>query len=387
LRKNKLLAVFIVFLIFAGIIALTQELETFFPGFNSENNESDDLFNLSSAKNPVRWFRSNAGGMALEEIDSKFIALRNEYALSVDSAYYHELPQYLLKYYNDEYYIEVRTLYKNNNQLRAQWLFKDLRDNTRLNAVFLESEKKNEDSGSINNIKGFMEIFDEETNLSSEYRFFEDGGINKIEYVYNDNLLINSTVLLWEDGDIYNKGFTDYYRYNRSLSLRSIERIFYKDMESDDESLRVSFPRFLMDAAKESIFISERLNLYPSFFGNVYIRSSSKMLFEADDRGRISRQTLYNENDEVIWVIRNTWSNNRIISTTKTEGINVFTAEFQYNSNGDRIYERNIKNNVTERIVRTEGKNEIEELFMDNVMVLRAVWEDGIKISETRTRN
>jgi hypothetical protein len=33
-----------------------------------------------------------------------------------------------------------------------------------------------------------------------------------------------------------------------------------------------------------------------------------------------------------------------------------------------------------------EGTREIEELYMDGVVVLQAVWEDGRKISETRMR-
>jgi len=51
------------------------------------------------------------------------------------------------------------------------------------------------------------------------------------------------------------------------------------------------------------------------------------------------------------------------------------------------ISEKNLKNGVLERVVLIDGETEIEELYMNNAVVLRAVWEDGRKISETRVRN
>jgi len=403
LNKKIILIISIILLLFAGIIALTQELDFLLPDTEHElSDEEEDIADyMAIYKKPARWFNSNVGGMALQETQSRLVALRSEYALAIDTAFSDELPEYLLSYYNEEFLIEVRMLYKNSEQIRTQWLFRDENHNTRLNAVFLEidgaEEQSNIERSDVENsdmdhpdyqiaIKGFIEIFDEKLNLISEYKYYEDGNINKTDFIFNDDLLINSTVSVWEEGE-YKKRYTDSYRYNRSLSLRGIERMFHSDiMASHDDLVRITFHRRLMDAVHDKLFISERLNIYPDFFGNVFIKGNTRMIFETDDRGRIFKQTLYDEEEEIIWVINNTWQDNRIVSTLKTEGDSVLLAEFQYNSAGDRILERNLKNGTLERLVRADGIYDIEELYMNNVVVLRAVWEEGRKISETRVR-
>ncbi len=142
-----------------------------------------------------------------------------------------------------------------------------------------------------------------------------------------------------------------------------------------------------MDSIKKDVFISEKINLYPDFFGDDFISAGFKMIFDTDNRGRILGQTLYNDEDKVIWTIKNTWKDNRIVKTIKTEDDKVLTAELAYNSEGEKILEKDFKNGVLERVVSKEGNTEIEELYMNNVVVLRAVWEDGRKISEIRVRN
>jgi antitoxin component YwqK of YwqJK toxin-antitoxin module len=110
------------------------------------------------------------------------------------------------------------------------------------------------------------------------------------------------------------------------------------------------------------------------------------VLFRSE-RSNILSQTLYDENDSIIWVITNKWSNDRIVSTLKKEGDTEYLAEFDYDSDGNRITERNFKNGILERVVYTEGNTDIEELYFNNMVVLRAVWENGRKISETRVEN
>ena len=389
--KKYFPVVTLILLLLVGIIALTQELEIFQPENNYELQEEEYLNIIAyDPKMPARWFRSNTGGMALEEIQSRLVALRNEFALSVESAYSDELPWYLFNYYNDEFHIEVRTLYKNTEQIRTQWIFRDINNNTRLNAVFLEIESETNLDYDNEIVKGFIEVYNEDSYLITEYRYFENGSINKNVNEYNNNLLIRTTFSKNDPeaaAEIFNNEYADLYRYNRSLSLRSIERFFYKDMQmSPEEMTRIVFPRRILDSVNDKLFISERLNIYPDFFGDVFVKRNSKMIFETDERGRIHRQTLYDEEDNVIWLVRNTWSNNRIVSTTKTEGETLLLAEYTYNAAGDRITERNLKNGVLERVVRAEGSMEIEELYMNNIVVMRAIWEDGRKISETRIR-
>jgi hypothetical protein len=199
--------------------------------------------------------------------------------------------------------------------------------------------------------------------------------------------LINTVVSVLE-GEEYTEDYADFFHYNRSSFLRSVERVFYKgrQISVSDEPVRVSFPRNIADAAKPERLAVENMNAYPDFFGEVHVERNNKIVYTTDERGRILTQTLYNDEDEtIIWVIKNTWLNDRIISTVKTEDDVEYSAEFEYNSRGDRIVERNFKNGTLERLVRTEGKTEIEELYFNGVVILRAVWEDGRKVSETRT--
>jgi len=135
--------------------------------------------------------------------------------------------------------------------------------------------------------------------------------------------------------------------------------------------------------------MGEKYNSYPDFFGDLNVSKDAKLVFTTDDKGRVLEQTLISNDGEqtVIWKIVNTWSNDRIEKVTKTEGETVLAAEFVYNANGDRVLERNIKNGVLERVVRSEGNVDIEELYLNDKIVLQAVWEDGRKISESRIKN
>jgi len=431
LSKKLIFFISIALLIFAGIIAVTQELDINEPVIDFELQEGAEDTSASDIvfKEPARWYKSNAGGLAIREVKSRIIALRSEYALSIDSANHDDLPEFAMPFYLDDYKIEVRSLYKKGIHIKTQWLLRDTNNKTRANAVIMEiteeirhpvvrekiavtvtdgeneNENENEKENDEKNIEdetpeeivefiykkhGFIELYNDELNVMSEYAYLKDGSVNRIDFEYNETFLTKAvfhTLTGDESSGKYVKTYADFYRYNRSSSLRTIERVFYTDMKAkEDDLVKISFPRNIRDVINENLFVNERLNIYPEFFGDVYIESDSKMVFDIDNRGRIIKQTLYDEEDEIIWVISNLWQNDRIAVTTKTEGDLTLSAEFEYNKAGDRISERNFKNGVTERYVRTEGKQEIEELYMNNAVVLRAVWEDGIKISETRVR-
>jgi len=426
-KKNAAVFIFIL-LLFAGIIALTQEADGDLPVINTENEFNEDgeyFFYLNEEKMPpewfngARWFRSNSGGMALEEIPSRITALRNEYALLIEFGEKEELPEFLYPFYDGKYFIEIRVLYEKGEKARTQWIFRDTGGKSRLVAVFTEKEageEKPEEEARIevyeaeeeldenfgssgnagisahkNNISGFIEVYDENSFLSAEYRYFQDGGRSRTDYVFKDGLLLSSAFFLWEDGDgggEYARVHADFFRYNRSSFLRSVRRIFYKDREisSLDDPVVIAFPAGIMAAAREKLFSGERHNSYPEFFGNVLAGKDSKMSYSTDEKGRILSQTFYDADDNVIWVIYNTWRDERIISTVKEEGNIVNLAEYEYNSSGDRVLERNYTNGVLERVVRSQGKTDIEELYLNGNIILQAVWEDGRKVSETRMR-
>jgi len=389
LNKKIIISIFIILILFVSIIAITQEA-------NSNISLRRDDFSSSWVKSPV-WFRSNAGGMALEEIQSRIIALRNEYALLITFAPQSDIPSFLLQYIDEDCFPEMRALYKNGEKIKTQWVLKDTNGITRINASFTEPEKP-ETSGdseiedvffisgdTIEGKTGFIEIFNSDSFLITEYRFFEDGKLNRIDNEFNENLLISSGFSLYDNENNYKRLYTDFYRYNRSLSLRSIERIFYSGIQDEIESIMISFPRRVMESAEDINFISGKINLYPEYFGGM-IFDNNKIIYDTDNRGRILSETLYDEDDDIIWFIQNIWENNRIISSKKIEGDENYLTEYEYNSGGEKILERNYKNGSLERIVRKEGSQDIEELYINDTIVMKAVWENGRKISESRVR-
>jgi len=396
-KKNLFLVIFIL-LIFAGFIALTQEME-----FNPENIDTEKENEITIVIKPARWFISNKGGMAVEETFSKAIAMRNEYALSIENVNLDKVPFYLLSFYETGFIPELRILYKNEIRTRTQWLFRDKSGFTRMNSVFTELDDLTDDEINLLEADGFIELFDINSYLISEYRFYKNGKGTRIEYTYDKNVLTSCEYFIQDEIDKeqdlvisysikeniekYKPVYTDVYRYNRSSSLRAIERLFYVNMQIVfDDTVLISFPRNAMRAAREGNFISERLNKYSGFFGDVYSENNFKLVYETDERGRILSQSYVDNNGKIIWEIKNVWLNNRIASSVKTEGDTVLLAEYEYDQNGDRLIERNYKNGMLERLVNVEGNIDIEELYFNNILVLRAVWEDGRKISETRVR-
>lgn len=332
---------------------------------------------------PIRWFRSNAGGLAVEEVSSRFAALRNEYAMAVDYAEREELPNELLSFYNDDKdFVEVRMLYNKGIQIKTQWIFRDFSGKARLVAVFSEQEEQT----------GFIEVYNEDGFLSLEYNYYEDGLHTRTDFVFKNGLMMSASVHTWENENEQGEfilSYVDSFQYNRSSFLRAVERRFFNEAEASltNEPVRFSLPGSIREAINDRFFLGARYNTIPDFFGAVSVNKDFRMVFTTDERSRIITQTLYDDKDEVLFVITNTWSGDRITSSTKEEGDIVLAVSYEYDAAGNRIKETNTKNGVTERIVRTEGQFEIEELYIDNVIVLRATWEDGRKVSETRIRS
>jgi hypothetical protein len=415
---------FLLMLLMVSFLAITQETEADDPFIDVLPDEfaSDPLSGeLPSEEKPLalpRWFRSNAGGMTLEEIPSRLAALRNEYALVIDHISTAELPELLLPYYHDDYSIEIRVLYKRGKESRRQWLFHDAAGTTRLAAVFnqapdeIESEPDVELDAILAEVspdtdgpdeageeiaeeiaveeitrisRGFIELYNEDGYLSEEYVFAEDGGQTVNIFFYRSSILV--TVEGWQKmpGAESQKIHTDHYRYNRSAALRSVERIYHAEIAA--APVRIAFPYRVLDAARDDSFMYEQLPPEFEFFGDTYAAEGYRMVFTTGERGRILTQTLLDSEDNPVWIIQNTWSGDRIIAILKTEGNDEWLIEFEFDGKGNRILERNLRNGVLERLVRAEGSREIEELYMDGVAILRAIWENGRKISEERIRN
>jgi hypothetical protein len=379
-----------------------------FPAFALESGPS--------TTGSARWFRSNAGGMTLEEVPSRTAALHNEYALLIDHARTGDLPEALAPFYRSGYLIEIHALFARGEESRRQWIFRDSSGTARLVSVLNrdrksepvvkeappvseESEEAGEETSGSDEPTGrspwgFIEIYNENYHITEEYMFSDDGGETLITYSYRGGLLIKAEgrrkpaeaveAAEGSDGGEFIKTFTDDYRYNRSLSLRSINRVFHEDIEAIPISL--AFPNRVLDLAAQEDFSGEKITVNSEFFGEFDVRPGYRMVFTTDERGRVLTQTLLDDTDTEVWVIQNTWSGNRVSSALKTEGDDEWLVEYEYNDRGDRIIERNLHNGVLERMVYAEDGRDIEELYMNGAVVLRAEWEDGRKISETRMR-
>jgi hypothetical protein len=373
----------------------------------------------------------------------------------------------LSSFYRDTFSVEIRILYKNKEESRKQWLFKDESGNTRLNAVFrvavpepeavpepkavsetesaAETEAEESESGETDIVAlpdtdtagetpageasadgasdvaviadgvvaagdetaaavdpaepvtvqavvkgpvtiGFIEVYNDDLQISEDYRFTDDGEEIVTGYFYNENTLVRAeTRQRGQNSEAdYQKMYTDNYRYNRSYFLRNVERVFHGHIEI--EPVVLLFPGRVMEIARDKEFIKEKVSPGVDFLENFSAGDGYRIIFDTDERGRILAQTMYDENGGEIWAIRNRWVGDRIISILKIEGDDERLTEFEYNSAGDRTVQRDIHNGVLERQVFTNGDKETEELFLNGVVVLRAFWENGRKISEERVR-
>jgi len=425
----------LVFFLVAGFFAITQETgsadnsyhgdpqgDSLSPGDEEEaaSWEAGIEPEFIPANHPPRWFRSNAGGMAIEEFPSRLGALRNKYALLIDYAAPDELDPRLLSFYKDEYFIEIRILYEEKKESRRQWLFRDKDGNTRVNAVFrlvgdeeIPGEPKAGDpafaaaSGEAGNHPelaladteageadakkpedktpgGFIEVFNENGQIFRDYSLFEDGSEILTAYFYNGSALIKAETLTKDADSLeYRKTHTDNYRYNRSYSLRNVERVFH---EVGIEPVRLVFPGRVLDAANEKNFLKERLTFSSDFLGGYPVDAGFRVVYDTDSKGRVVSEILYNSRNEVVWTLKNTWAGDRIIAILKTEGADERLIEYDYDASGNRIAERDIRNGILERKVLINGAKETEELYLDGILALRALWEDGRKIAEERFR-
>jgi len=460
------LLIFFALLLFVGVFALTREGDADIShalrddpilGFLLDDDEYWELEDLPVwiPPAPPRWFRSNAGGMALEEIPSRLAALRNRHALVIDFISPDELEPFLLPFFDEDFDIEIRVLFEYSEESRRQWLFVDSAGNVRLNAVFrrpvdgddgfnyiffpeededafLEDVFPHEDftdpdspviiahepynydedfsygmiaEADIDLLEmeteletpppprvgsapvGFVEVFNENGRIVRDYLFAEDGVETVTVFFYSGDLLIRAETKRRDPEDIpweFRNIHTDHFRYNRSFALRYVQRVFHEPEYA--EPVRLTFPFRLLDAALQDDFImrvTPGTDFMETFFD---VGDGFNVRYETDARGRMLTQTMFNEQDEVVWEVRNTWEGDRIVAISRTEDGDERLTEFEFDGEGNRLVQREIRNGVLERIVRTYGESEWEELYLDGILVLRALWEDGRKISEERVR-
>jgi hypothetical protein len=367
------------------------------------------------------WFRSNAAGMTLERSLSRFAALRNKYALSVAAPEVSELPEYLRPYHDPSFTIELHTLYEDGIESRRQWIFRDERGITRLvsSGDLLPNPSGEEDtpagggdaaSGAVpapgtgededgagtsppeddavsETVSFFIEIYDENNLITEEHQLSGETSEYITRFFYRDMILVRAETHLRETGsegedEKVEPLTTDYYRYSRSKSLRAVERIYHQPLPEDNYRVRLSFPHLILNAAMDKDFVSPGTAYGSEFLQDMPAAAGNQVSYTTDERGRILVETTTGEGGELIGEIRNTWSDDRLVSVEWKSPGEERRNEYEYDQEGDRIAERNYRNGVLERVVRREGDREAEELYMNGVIILRAIWEGGRKISE-----
>jgi hypothetical protein len=370
--------------------------------------------------------------MALEPAFSR-LAIRGKYALSVGAAEEADIPERLRKYYDPSFRIELRCLYEDGLLTRRQWTFRDDGETARIAAVFEEDNS------------GFIEVYNADKLIAESHQIAADGSDYIIYYYYNRGFLLRAETRLFtprqEEAPAADPAaepmppateappapateaptapatvegieaapvpravgipvtepivtaegteepiWTDVYRYTRANALRSVERHYIRAPVEGRETELMRFPQLVLAVVGEREFIQPASAVSPEFFSDVIINSGDRIIYNTDARGRVLSEVRRDENDKIIGEIINTWSGDRLVSVAWKSEQEERLIEYDYDAAGDRVAERNSRDGVLERTVRREGEQEIEELYLNGEVALRAVWVDGRKISEEPVR-
>jgi YD repeat-containing protein len=369
--------------------------------------------------------------MVLRRAESRMAALRNPYCLAVEEVSLREIPDLLKPYYRTHWAVELRILYKDGEESRRQWLFREGSQN-RLAAVFTwsaeeeggeednpEAEEETGDGGEEigedpeaagkedRRPLGFIELFGDQGLITIERQLLQDGELI-INYTYRDagargNLSGNRQVLVQaetrrvslKEDSVPEILYTDYYRYTRNYSLRLIERIFPPPPESGEvpaseaqsAAVQLRFPRRSLDSEADINAVSPVPAYGSRFLEEFRTGDLHRVVYTTDERGRILTETREDEEGNILGEIRSTWSGDRLARVVQSIEGEERIIEYGYNQEGDRIEERNYRNGVMERLVHIRGNQEEEELYLNGEPILRALWEDGKKVHEEQIRS
>jgi hypothetical protein len=342
--------------------------------------------------------------MMLEEILSRPAALRNDYALSREAGSFGDLAEELKPRVEGLWAeagievpsVEIRTLYEKGNAVRRQWIVRS-GGVIRGLAVFGVSGAGDEaggetgdeaassgeaapdggpSSGEAERRAGFMELYDGRGLVTGEHQFAA-GKETVTAYFYRGAAPVRAETLEREGGE-ERRLYTDRYRYRRSGSLRTVERRYHNGGAPVRLSFRGGFPETDESFVKPAGYGTEMLE-------NIHLGEGYQAVYSFDERGRIVSETYYDKEGGLLGVLNNVWSGDRLDSVS-WKGDEERLTEYEYDAEGNRTIERNYRDGVFERTVERDGKNEKEELYMDGKLILRALWENGRKVSEERIR-
>lgn len=334
------------------------------------------------------WYLSNASGLALERSPSKMTALRAEWSVSVEQTEAGAIPDVLRPYYESGFSVERRVLYKRGKPIRRQWIFRS-GALTRLNASLpveeaaaAEPETERQDHGEAR--LPFIELYSPEYQLTGLFQILASGERYSTRYRYSDGVLVASETRL--DEEIL---WNDQYLYTRNHKLRGVERKYAEKNPSEgsaeEENIRLVRLRFPPPGPS---FISPDspydYRLKTGALRDVFRTDAVTVRYNTDGQGRVIHEEHLDEDGKQIASLVNEWSGEKLLSITWNSGGVSGRVEFDYTRNGENGGERNYRNGILERRVIRDGNREIEELYRNGRPILRAVWEDGRKISEER---
>jgi hypothetical protein len=395
------------------------------------------------------WYISNPAGMAVSPSPSRLAALRSKNCLALAIVGADSLPPILAPYYKPSLKVDFRMLFESGKLIREQWIFRDekarglviaaavVERNTAPSIAFIECYNENgfiEEERLFDDKETYIKYFYKERILvRTETRIWEkiEKPLESLESVEEQESELEEAPAveyveaqeseLEEDAAdesveerepefevVETTVYTDYYRYSVSDSLRTVERVFQKG-GPEIGRLRIAFPSVGLRQEIDSNFVKPASTQRSAFLTGD--ESVSDVLYTTDARGRVLSETHRDENRGVVVETINTWVGGRISvveqkffeppkrdeeessetpeaveDEVRGEVIDEKRIEYEYNSAGDRVLEKNYNNGTLERTVRTNGNQEIEEIYMDGKVMLRAIWEGNRKIKEERVK-
>jgi hypothetical protein len=371
------------------------------------------------------WYISNPAGMAVSPSPSRLAALRQKNCLALAVVAADTLPPVLAEYYKPQLKIDFRTLFENGKPIREQWIFRDEKGSSFVVAVAVVEQNA---ESSI----AFIESYNEDGFIEEERLFDEKE--TQIKYFYKGQILTRTETRIWEqiekpldevqpieaqdaEGEtaevqparevefetVETTVYTDYYRYSTSASLRAVERVFQKG-SPDTARFLVAFPPIRLRQEIDPSFVKPASTNHSTFLaGGV---PASNALYTTDTRGRVLAETYRDEKSGALVEMKNIWVGDRISAVEQKffekpqdedetaeddlekrgEVIDEKRIEYEYNSAGDRVLEKDYNNGTLERTVQRNGDREIEEIYLEGKVVLRVFWEGNRKIKEERVK-
>ncbi len=288
-----------------------------------------------------QWYRSDATGLPREAV-SQGRALREDYGLSLEPRPLAAAEEAFGIPLEAGWRAERYVLYEKGSPVRERWTCTDQAGVQRAQLLGMPDGT------------GLVERYDSRGCLSEQRQRDGKGGEVRTRYAYEGQRIRSAETEAYP-GPV--RLWTERYFYGRTGALASIER---------------TTPDGLVRAAR------------PGELGLAAAAAGADTT--VDDRGRILSELRRDQEGRTVEEIRNTWEGDRLLAVVRVAGDAEFRTEYGYDPAGTRVLEKNYRNGALERQVALKDGREVEELYVDGNLVLRAIWEAGLKVAEERIR-